>query len=248
MQAIHPPGRHRAPRHHLPARQAGIRSGTAFLASAALAITTGLPAFAESRPTPTDSSPSLSASQRLRVGVEAVPAGGRDVYGAVRVPVASGRLSYSRTADSFINNPASPIQWPFERGVPISSGFGPRTPPCRGCSGYHDGIDMTPGLGTPVRAIADGIVSSTGGPGGALGVFVKIDHVVDGRLVRSVYAHMLTGSALVAVGDRVTVGQQVGQVGNTGQSTGPHLHLGIFLDGTTPTDPFTWLTARVGLS
>lgn len=224
-----------------------LRSGIALLASAALTVTSGLPAFADSGSTSAVAAPALSVVQRLAIESAGPAAQGRDRYEAVRTPIGSGRLSYSLLANNFVNNPASPIQWPFERGVPISSPFGPRIPPCRGCSAYHDGIDMTPGLGTPVRAIADGVVTSVGGPGGALGVYARVDHMIDGRLVRSVYAHMLTNSLTVKVGDRVTVGQQVGQVGNTGQSTGPHLHLGILLDGITPTDPFAWLTQKVVL-
>lgn len=246
MSPVHPRGRHRSPHHRIRVPVAGPRAATALLASVALTITAGLPAFADAGASLDTAEPSPApAPQEFRVDGGVSPTDARDGYGAV--PAGSGSLAYSLLADTFTNYPASPVQWPFERGVPISSGFGPRTPPCPGCSADHDGIDMTPGLGTPVRAIADGVVTSVGGPGGSLGVFAKIDHVVDGRLVRSVYAHMLTGSLTVTVGQRVTVGQQVGQVGTTGQSTGPHLHLGIMLDGTTFTDPFAWLTERVQL-
>jgi murein DD-endopeptidase MepM/ murein hydrolase activator NlpD len=72
-----------------------------------------------------------------------------------------------------------------------------------------------------------------------------IDHTIDGELVSSVYAHMAEGSLAISVGQAVTVGDLVGNVGNTGQSTGPHLHFEILLDGVTPTDPFAWLVERV---
>ncbi|TFC06866.1 M23 family metallopeptidase [Cryobacterium mannosilyticum] len=56
---------------------------------------------------------------------------------------------------------------------------------------------------------------------------------------------MRKGSLALTVGQPVLVGQLVGNVGSTGQSTGPHLHFEIRLDGTTPTDPFAWLTEKV---
>jgi murein DD-endopeptidase MepM/ murein hydrolase activator NlpD len=55
---------------------------------------------------------------------------------------------------------------------------------------------------------------------------------------------MISGSLQVHVGESVSVGQQVGEVGNTGQSTGAHLHFEILLDGTEPTDPLAWLNAH----
>jgi murein DD-endopeptidase MepM/ murein hydrolase activator NlpD len=80
---------------------------------------------------------------------------------------------------------------------------------------------------------------------GELGVYVIIDHRVDSQLVSSLYAHLLAGSLTVRPGQTVRVGQRLGNVGNTGASTGAHLHLGILLNGTTPTNPFTWLNAHV---
>ena len=56
---------------------------------------------------------------------------------------------------------------------------------------------------------------------------------------------MAEGSLALSVGQSVSVGDPVGNVGNSGQSTGPHLHLEIILAGATPTDPFAWLTERV---
>lgn len=73
-----------------------------------------------------------------------------------------------------------------------------------------------------------------------------IDHVADGARVSSVSAHLQFGSLRVSPGDAVRVGQPIGSVGSTGQSTGPHLHFEILLDGVSPTDPFAWLLERVG--
>ncbi|ASD22575.1 hypothetical protein B7495_11155 [Cryobacterium sp. LW097] len=153
---------------------------------------------------------------------------------------------YSQTANTYVNYLGSTIQWPFLVGVPITTDFGPRIPPCDGCSSFHKGIDMNPGVNTPIQAVANGVVrevSRTDKSG--LGVYAIIDHMIDGRLVSSLYAHMTEGTLALAVGDPVLVGQLVGNVGNTGQSTGPHLHFEILLDGVTPIDPYAWLTEKV---
>ena len=165
-----------------------------------------------------------------------------------RVAAEQARLAASRmrTASTFVNDPTSAIQWPFPTGVPITDGFGPRAAPCSGCSTMHKGLDMTPGVGTPIGAIAAGTVIEAVSSDAGLGVSARIEHLVDGRTYVSVYAHMQFGSLTVSEGDQVQVGQQIGAVGNTGQSTGPHLHLEIWQDGTTPIDPYAWLTAMVG--
>lgn len=161
----------------------------------------------------------------------------------VVVPAASN--VFARTADTFTNNPLSPIQWPFTTGVPISDGFGPRVAPCGGCSSYHKGMDMNPGQGTPIQVVADGVVTvAQASDNGGLGVYAEIEHVIDGQRVTSVYGHMLEGSLQLTEGQVVTVGQQVGNVGNTGTSTGAHLHFEIHIDGT-PIDPYAWMSDHV---
>jgi murein DD-endopeptidase MepM/ murein hydrolase activator NlpD len=153
--------------------------------------------------------------------------------------------NYAQMAATFTNY-SGPIQWPFRAGVPISTDFGPRIPPCFGCSSFHKGIDMNPGNGSPIQAISAGVVGELSRvDNGGLGVYVTIDHNIDGQRVTSVYAHMQPGSVTVSEGQSVDVGDILGMVGNTGQSTGPHLHFEILLDGTTPTDPYAWLSERV---
>ncbi|PXA73283.1 M23 family metallopeptidase [Cryobacterium arcticum] len=149
-----------------------------------------------------------------------------------------------RLEDSFSNNPNGTIQWPFAVGVHIGDQFGFRD--CAGCSSNHGGQDFNPGLGAPIQAIADGVVSFTEDGEGSLGVHMVIDHMIDGKLVSSVYAHMIHGSMLLKTGDVVKVGQVIGQVGSTGMSTGPHLHFEIRLGGIngTKTDPLVWLYAN----
>lgn len=135
----------------------------------------------------------------------------------------------------FHNDPNSNIQWPFAVGVTMSYGFGMRS------GRMHQGIDFTPGAGAPIQAIADGTVRVASEAGGAYGVHVIIDHMVDGQLVSSHYAHMQYGSMQVAPGQHVTVGTVLGRTGNTGRSYGAHTHFEILANGTTAIDPMPWL-------
>ena len=138
------------------------------------------------------------------------------------------------------------IVWPVVSWEKRASGFGPRSAPCSGCSTFHDGVDFNPGNGTPVMSIADGVVVLATEDGGGLGVNVEVQHNIGGELVTSSYAHMQYGSLQVSEGQRVSAGQQIGLVGTTGQSTGPHLHLEMFGADGARFDGFAWLTERIG--
>lgn len=140
----------------------------------------------------------------------------------------------------FTNDPNSAIQWPFAVGVPITYGFGMRS------GRMHEGADFVPGAGSPIQAIADGVVRVATNAGGAYGVHVIIDHVIDGQLVSSHYAHMQYGSLAVTPGQSVTVGTMLGRTGNTGRSYGAHTHFEILMGGTTPIDPIPWLREHAG--
>ncbi|MFF1571150.1 M23 family metallopeptidase [Leifsonia sp. NPDC058292] len=151
-------------------------------------------------------------------------------------------LSHMRIADTFTNNPRAAVQWPFPVGVPISDYYGARSAPTEGASTNHLGVDFAPGSGVPIQIIADGVVREVvNSDNGGCGVNVTIDHMIAGALVSSKYCHMAPGSVRVAVGQQVKVADIVGLVGNTGVSTGAHLHLEILLNGTEHTDPLAWL-------
>ena len=153
------------------------------------------------------------------------------------------RVRFGSRSFSYTNDPTGSIQWPFTIAVPISSGFGGRSAPCGGCSSYHEGIDFVPGAGAPIQAIADGVVSSVVVSNAGLGNHVVVDHVINGQKVQSVYGHMKYGSIKVAQGQQIKVTDIIGLVGSTGESTGPHLHFEIHLDGV-PVDPFAWMKAN----
>ncbi len=166
---------------------------------------------------------------------------GVDVTSAEQVAA----LTHMRIANTFTNDPRGTIQWPFPVGVPISDGFGPRIAPTDGASTFHEGVDFTPGEGTPIQIIADGVVRLVDATGtNSCGVHVMIDHTISGMLVSSVYCHMKAGSVRVVQGQHVKVADIVGLVGNTGVSTGAHLHFEIRLGGTQAVDPFAWLKAN----
>jgi murein DD-endopeptidase MepM/ murein hydrolase activator NlpD len=139
----------------------------------------------------------------------------------------------------YTNDPEAAIQWPFMVGVAMSSPYGPRY------GRLHAGIDLVPGSGAPIQAIADGTVREATESGGAYGVTVYVDHIIDGKLVTSHYAHMQYGSLRVKTGDKVKVGDTLGLVGDTGRSYGAHLHFEIIINGST-VDPLPWMNKNAG--
>ena len=141
----------------------------------------------------------------------------------------------------------SVVQSPIAPGTDFSDGFGYRTPPCDTCSSYHEGVDWLPGAGTQVAAIADGIVTDAATSSGGLGVFLTIKHEIDGEVVYSTYAHLAFGSMPYAIGSAVARGTIIGAVGNTGASTGPHLHFAIQLADGSAVNPVPWLAQHVNV-
>ncbi|MCB0996308.1 MAG: peptidoglycan DD-metalloendopeptidase family protein [Acidimicrobiales bacterium] len=118
--------------------------------------------------------------------------------------------------------------WPTSGSV--GSGFGPRLHPILGYYRQHSGLDIGGAMGAPIWAAKDGVVISAGWQGG-YGNAVVIQH--DGN-VATLYGHM--SSIAVRVGQTVTAGEQIGAVGSTGMSTGPHLHFETRVNGV-PQDP-----------
>lgn len=143
-------------------------------------------------------------------------------------------------AGTWVNDPAADIQWPFPVGVPVSAAFGSASYLAQ-FSSPHRGVDLAPGTGAEVHVIADGTVRLATEGGGDYGVNVVVDHVIDGQLVSTRYAHMQYGSLRVSAGDTVSVGDVLGTVGSTGKATGPHLHFEVLLGGTARVDPYTWM-------
>lgn len=127
--------------------------------------------------------------------------------------------------------------WPIDRErCRLSSRYGVRVHPITGETHNHNGIDLAAPLGTPVRAVADGAVAKVNrSPLDAAGLYVIVRHP-DGRA--SSYCHL--SEIAVAEGEPVEQGCRLGAVGNTGQSTGPHLHFVARVAGRT-VDPLSLL-------
>jgi murein DD-endopeptidase MepM/ murein hydrolase activator NlpD len=111
-------------------------------------------------------------------------------------------------------------------GGRLSSGFGRRKSPTKGASSYHRGVDWATPTGTAVFASCGGTVTKAGW-GGGYGYVVYITHA-DGRQTR--YAHL--SKVLVKSGQTVSQGERIALSGNTGISSGPHVHFEILINGS----------------
>jgi murein DD-endopeptidase MepM/ murein hydrolase activator NlpD len=176
-----------------------------------------------------------AGSQRLGIDATAAPPPvSRDNYAVTKLSAkALQAAGFSWTGA---------VRWPFPYPVSMSSAFGGRAAPCRGCSTNHRGLDLTPGNGAEIFSIGAGTVVEAEYDW-SFGNHGVIEHTINGQKVRSLYAHMQAGSARVQVGQQVDVAQPVGLVGATGQVTGPHLHLEIDVNGAT-VNPARWLLAN----
>jgi len=143
------------------------------------------------------------------------------------------------------NTPVGDVQpsgWVRPTYGAVSSAFGARSTIC--ANGYcissgHRGTDMYAGCGAPIFAAAAGRVVFAGFSG-AWGNFIKVDH---GDGIMSGYAHIKPGGYNVRYGERVQAGQTIAYAGNTGASTGCHVHFEIYRNGTR-IDPAPFLRAR----
>ena len=111
----------------------------------------------------------------------------------------------------------------------ITSGFGARW------GTVHQGLDIAAPIGTPIKVPLDGTVIDSG-PASGFGLWVRVRHD-DGTI--TVYGHI--NRSLVRVGQRVTAGQEIAEVGNRGQATGPHLHIEVITPSGTKINPQPWL-------
>jgi len=116
---------------------------------------------------------------------------------------------------------ALPTGLPVNKDFHVTSGFGVRTDPFTGQLAMHEGLDFVAAVGTPVLASAAGTVTRSARDA-SYGNVVEISHI-EGFVTR--YAHL--NQRLVQEGQQVQRGQPIGQLGNTGRSTGPHLHFEV---------------------
>jgi murein DD-endopeptidase MepM/ murein hydrolase activator NlpD len=136
------------------------------------------------------------------------------------------------------------MRYPFGNPIPgamETSGFGYRKDPFLGTLALHPGIDFRGNIGDPARASGAGTVISAGQAAG-YGNMVEIDH---GNGITTRYGHL--SEILVRVGQHVDTGDTIGRVGNTGRSTGPHLHYEVRRDGVA-IDPSGFLNAGLKIT
>ena len=123
---------------------------------------------------------------------------------------------------------ASQMTYDHKDGIPCGSGKTLRRSNSGGNCEYHGGNDYSVSVGTPVYAVDGGTVIHSGSPGGgweALGIYVALTNTYGGQTYTTTYQHL--SSVAVQEGQTVNKGQLIGYSGNTGQSSGPHLHLEI---------------------
>lgn len=137
----------------------------------------------------------------------------------------------------------NPTIWPFPH-VRTSSPYGYRAS-ILGTSPFHTGLDFDLPYGTEIQSVADGIVTYIEDPGPMCGSSIMVDSNVNGTRFTTVYCHMIMKSTKLAVGQSVKAGDVVGQIGLTGITTGPHLHLEIRVNDV-PVDPWAFLIQRAG--
>ena len=167
-------------------------------------------------------SPSLEQLQRLVSGLDEATDFSTDFFTRVESRLLASRLQ------ALMVPSASPVEGD------VGSGFGFRRDPFNGRSALHTGLDFPAAIGTPIRAAAGGIVT-------AIETHPEYGHLLElthGNGLVTRYAHCATIS--VPLGALVRRGQVVAQVGNSGRSTGAHLHFEVLVDGV-PQDPARFL-------
>ena len=115
--------------------------------------------------------------------------------------------------------------WPAPKYVRISDDYGNRTHPILGTQQFHNGVDMAAPSGSPILAAYDGEVVAAD-YSASMGNYIMINH---GDGIITIYMH--ASSLSVSKGQTVVRGEEIGKVGSTGRSTGPHLHFSVRKDG-----------------
>lgn len=132
------------------------------------------------------------------------------------------KVAKAYAADSVQTNSITPAQAPIQFILPhqgyISTYY----------SGYHPGVDIATGLGMPIHSIAAGTVVSQGFNFWGLGLTIEIDH---GLGYKSLYAHL--GKIYTHTGQQISTSDLIGEVGMTGNTSGPHTHLEVTREGRT---------------
>ena len=153
------------------------------------------------------------------------------ISGAATIGIGMGAHRPMTTAD-WLRLSQLPTLWPVVGR--ITSAFGERIDPFNGEGAYHRGVDISSTYGTPIVAPADGVVLFAARDSG-YGRMIEIDH---GQGVMTRYGHL--SGFVVSPGQSVRRGEIIGYVGDSGRSTGPHLHYEVWLHDA-PVNPYKYL-------
>ncbi len=134
----------------------------------------------------------------------------------------------------------TPFGMPIREAVRLTSGFGVRDDPFNGSPRRHEGQDFAGSYGTPIFATADGVVTNAGWSSG-YGRLIKIQHAYG---IETRYGHL--SQIRVEVGQKVSRGERIGDMGNSGRSTGTHLHYEIRIGGSA-INPMTFIKAATNV-
>lgn len=170
-------------------------------------------------------------AQKVKVRYQKLKKEERRLEEAAKKAVAAARKVAAQSGGTS-GSPSGELVWPVP-GYPKSGSVGPRIHPIYGYNSCHTGIDIGSPSGTSVKAADSGTVAAITN-GGPYGRAVLLVH--SGGLT-TFYAHLSSES--VSIGQSVSPGQEVGKIGSTGWSTGPHLHYEVRINGT-PYDPMGW--------
>jgi murein DD-endopeptidase MepM/ murein hydrolase activator NlpD len=215
---------------HIPAL--ATRVAVTATATAAAALVGVLPAFngAATRATPPVAAPAVPLITPAPVELPAPP---------VALPMPRSAVSFAskivdvRAAEADKARPRASARGSVRMITGrVSSGFGGRW------GSFHQGLDIAAPIGTPIRVPLAGTVISSG-PARGFGLWVRVRHA-DGTI--TVYGHI--NRSLVRVGQKVSTGQEIAEVGNRGEATGPHLHIEVITPRGTKINPRPWLDQR----
>ncbi len=163
---------------------------------------------------------SVTASTTLAVTSGTKATGGNDI------PVSQRKILYAPEGATFVPIKINRVACkPLETGK-VTSYFGYRSNPTSGEEGFHQGLDIAADYGTPIHSLFFGVVSEVG-QNKSYGNYVEIYH---GNGLKVLYAHC--SQILVGEDAVIRAGEVVARMGSTGDSTGPHLHVEVTLNGT----------------
>lgn len=230
-----PSGRRRGP---LTGRLAVTAVAAGAIATAGHALVTDLDA--PTGETRADLSLSSASTPRGAAGADALDAATTGVMAVSpaadhpAVPHAASLVKARKVADAAAAREAAARAPEFVKPAAgrFTSGFGERW------GTAHKGVDIANAIGTPIVSAADGTVVESG-PASGFGMWVRVQ-LADGTI--NVYGHI--NRSYVREGQKVKAGQQIAEIGNRGQSTGPHLHFEVWTPGGTKINPLPWLAER----